>query len=120
MVHFINGARLRALADSHMACFAAQTRALAICTRMVTAHARQVFANHAGIGFFVPARQVGNDAFEGVLFRHLFALGSTRLHDVTELDVLFARTPQNTVAHCLRQRFKRGFYIKCVMLGQAL
>ena len=120
MVDFINGARLRALADPHMAGFAAQTRALAICASMVTAHARQVFAHHAGIGFFVTAREVGNDAFEGVLFRNLLALGGARFHDVTELDVFFARAPQNAVTHCFCQRFKRCLHIKRVMLGQAL
>ena len=87
---------------------------------MVTAHARQVFAHHAGIGFFVAPSEVWHDAFEGVLFGNLLALGGARFHDVTELDVFFARTPQNTVANWLWQRFKGCFHIKRVMLGQAL
>ena len=90
MVHFINGAGLRALADPHMARFAAQSCALAIRASMVTAHARQVFAHHTGVSLFVAPREVGNDAFEGVLFRNLLALGSARFHDVTELNILFA------------------------------
>ena len=99
MVDFINGARLWALTNPNMACFAPQTRAFAIGASVVTAHACKVFAHHAGVGFFVAPCEVGNDPFKGVFFGNLFALGSARLHDVTELDVFFARAPQNAVAH---------------------
>ena len=74
MAHFVNGPRLIALAHAHMPRFAAQARAIAIGACMVTAHARQIFSHHAGIGFFETSREVGDDALKRMLLADAFAL----------------------------------------------
>ena len=44
----------------------------------------------------------------------------TRLQHIAEFDVFFARAEQQYLPDVVRQRFKRRFQIKAVMLGQAL
>ena len=63
---------------------------------------------------------VRNDAFERVLLALLLPLRGARIHDVAELDFLFARTLQHRLLDCLGQGFEGRFDVELVVFGQAL
>jgi len=115
----VNRTGLRAFADAHMARIALEAGAVAVGARLGAAVTREVFAHQLRIGFAVAPRHVGDDPFERVLLADLFALRGPRLHDVAELDLLFARAVQDDLLHLGREVFERCLHIELVVLRQA-
>ena len=113
-------AGLGALAQAHKSSFGAQAGTRAGGARALTAQAAQVFTHQGGVGFAPAPLHVGDDALKHVFFAHFTTRLRSRLHGVAELYELFSRAKQQHVLNLWAQALKRRFYVKAVVLGQAL
>ena len=102
-----------------MARLAPQPRSFALAAGLGGLVARQLVAHRHRIGLLEAAREVGNDAFEGMAAFDLARLATGALGFVDKLDVVFARTVQQHLACLLRQLLEGGFGVKTVVLGHA-
>ena len=104
------------VADEHVAGSSIQPRALAVRAGLAAQELGQLLADHAGVGFAVPALEVRQDAFELVLAIDADAVAG----DVAELDLLLAAALEQDLLDLCREFPPGQFDVEVVVLRQAL
>jgi hypothetical protein len=105
--------RQRVRAHEHIARGAIEPRSLAIGARLRPQVFRQLLAHRQRVRFLVAPLEVGNDAFEAMLFLR----GTAIAMQVTEFHFIVAAAKQHHLLRLFREILPCGLGIKSVVLG---